>query len=169
MNTNRRPILRLAAGLSMAGLMCFCSSPAIAGDMDGLGYAIFLMEIYWIVAVVVSLVGLLACGRIHNRLRRALARLVIVIIWYTPVLYDAGYQHIDATPAFMLFLSDFKSPGTGLFGHSLLLAYALTAAMTIPIVLLWFWIDNRYLRARSASQIQRASVTSSATAQTPPT
>ena len=161
-----------AAAVSFATLPLF-SQAAHAGDMDAVGWAILSVYVYAGIVIALSILALVACRWIANPWWRAIIRLPIVVVVYTPVPRpEQGVEIISAVPAFFLIFADPGNwPHVGWLSHPFLLSYSGAMLLGVPVVMLWTHVSQIYSagRLREASQAQRSSVTSSTIANTPPT
>src|SRR5579871_39319 len=130
----------LIAALSLSSLLA--SAPLFAGDMDGVGYALMLGVLYLGVLVLVSLIALWACRLISNRRARTVARWLILLAWYTPVVQMDPDHHSGAFPAFWFWLGS-QWEHAGWPGHPMILAYAGALILSAPVVVLWIYLRER--------------------------
>ena len=138
---------------SVAAVALAAAVPGIASAgpiavIDSL-YTIFYL--YAAIVVVLAIVALVLCRRIRNPVRRALARLAIIVFVFTPVPMlgpsDTSYYAVAFVAGIgELNLSGASRHGTGIFAHPFLLAYTIMFALFVPIVLAWMRIGTRAQR-----------------------
>lgn len=139
----RRSIIGIALVLT--------ASPAFAGDMDGLWYAYVLGLSYLAGIILSSMVALIACRLIGNRRVRTVARWLIVIAFYTPVVEGTPDHQVITAPAFWWLVAGEQWPHWGWPTHPFFLAYAGALVLSAPVVALWI-----YLRERDRSALVRS-------------
>jgi hypothetical protein len=126
-----------------------------AGDMDALGYAFLFGYIYLLVIFVASLVAVFACRLIGNRRMRTIARWLIVLAFYTPVIRTQPDHQVDTSPAFAMLFGNQGWAHWGWPTHPVLFAYAGAIVLSAPVVALWIYLRERYRdRPLLASQAQ---------------
>jgi hypothetical protein len=133
--------MRIGVGRVVVILSCslYCTV-ACAGPIAVVGLAILIVAF-----VVASIAAFVACRFIPNRRWRALVRLLIVVIPYTPVPLMQGDRHVEIMPAYAAafsrqYLSQIGSP----FTHPVLLAEGVVLLLGLSMVMSWIAIDERY-------------------------
>ena len=112
--------------------------------MDGVGYAIMLMYTYFGVVVLASILAWFACRLIGNRRTRSVARWLIVLAFYTPVVEMTADHKATTVPAFLLVIGQQEWAHWGWPSHPLFTAYAGALVLSAPVVALWIYLRERY-------------------------
>lgn len=139
---------RIVAGTAAASCVAVASG-AHAGPIAAISAIFMAFYVACGVVIALALLALVLCRFIRDRQARALARLSIVLLVATPVPSLGSYGTSSFMPAFIACLAGAFSGGsraTGLFAHPILVAYAISFAAFVPLVLIWFRLDERYPR-----------------------
>jgi len=137
---NRQIPTRWLAALLASAL----ASPgfAQAGPVGMISTLANLFVAYVVVTLLVALIALFACRWIVNRRWRLLARVLILIVLFTPIPANTGNGRFVVAPAFIMVAGSTIGGGlhaekSGPFSHPLLFGYGVALAIVVSWLMLW--------------------------------
>ena len=138
-STRQCPTWRLAAlvvsALALPGAVQ-------AGPIGMISTLANVLVAYVVVVLVVALIALFVCRWIVNRRWRLLARVLILIVLFTPIPSNNGNGTFVIAPAFLMAMGSTMGSGvhaekSGPFSHPFLFAYGVALTIAVSWFMLW--------------------------------
>lgn len=138
----RRRSIGIGIIAACATLLSAIPATAFAGPIGVISTLIMLLYVAIAIAIGLALLGLVLARYITDPQQRAIARLSIVLFVATPVPIAASNGTSSFLPALAVVLTSWTHAGP--HAYVLLTAYAISFAMFVPLVLIWFRLGERY-------------------------